>query len=61
MYTANNDLYDENEIKNAEKRTERYKSEKKMKDIKHFINSRLFKDLDFPPDKDELDDGITEF
>lgn len=61
MYTANNDLYDENEIKNAEKRTERYKSEKKMKDIKHFINSRLFKDLDFPPDEDELDDGIEEF
>jgi hypothetical protein len=61
MHTSNNDLYDEKAIKDAEKRTERYKSGKKMKEVKHFINSRLFKDLDFPPDKDELDDGITEF
>lgn len=29
-----------------------------MKDVKHFINSRIFNDLDFPPDEDELDDGI---
>ena len=61
MHTANNDLYDEVAIKDAEKRTERYKSGKKMKDVKHFINWRLFKNLDFPPDEDELDDGITEF
>lgn len=32
-----------------------------MKDVKHFINSRLFKDLDFPPDEEELDDGVTKF
>jgi len=38
MHTANNDLYDEVAIKDAEKRTERYKSGKKMKDVKHFIN-----------------------
>jgi hypothetical protein len=61
MHPANNDLYDEKAIKDAEKRTERYKSGKSMKEVKHFINSRLFKDLDFPPDEDELDDGITEF
>ena len=53
MHTANNDLYDEKAIKDAEKRTERYKSGKKMKEVKHFINSRLFKDLDFPPDENE--------
>lgn len=61
MITANNDLYNEAAIKDAEKRTERYKSGKSLKDIKHFINSRLFKDLDFPPDEDELDDGIEQF
>ena len=61
MHTVNNDLYDEKAIKEAEKRTERYKSGKSMKEVKHFINSRLFKDLDFPLDEDELDDGITEF
>ena len=61
MHTANNDLYDEKAIKEAEKRTERYKAGKSMKEVKHFINSRLFKDLDFPLDEDELDDGITEF
>jgi hypothetical protein len=56
MHTANNDFYDEKAIKDAEKRTERYKSGKSMKEVKNFINSRLFKDLDFPPDEDELDD-----
>ena len=61
MHTVDNDLYDEKAIKDAEKRTERYKSGKSLKDIKHFINSRLFKDLDFPPDEDELDDGIEQF
>ena len=53
MNTANNDLYDEAGIKEAEKNTERFKSKKKIKEIKHFINSRLFKDLDFPPDENE--------
>ena len=61
MPNTNNDVYDERAIKDAEKRTERYKSGKSMKEVKHFINSRLFKDLDFPPDEDELDDGIEEF
>jgi hypothetical protein len=61
MHTVKNDLYDEAGIKEAEKNTERFKSKKKMKEVKHFINSRLFKDLDFPLDEDELDDGITEF
>jgi hypothetical protein len=61
MHTVNNDLYNEAGIKEAEKNTERFKSKKKMKEVKHFINSRLFKDLDFPLDEDELDDGITEF
>ncbi len=56
MHTVKNDLYDEAGIKEAEKNTERFKSKKKMKEIKHFINSRLFKDLDFPPDEDEFDD-----
>ena len=56
MYTSNNDLYNEAAIKDAEKRTERYKSGEMMKEIKHFINSRLFKDLDFPPEEDKLDD-----
>jgi hypothetical protein len=32
-----------------------------MKEVKHFINSRLFKDLDFPPDEDEFDDWIEVF
>ncbi len=61
MITANNDLYNEAAIRDAEKRTERYKSGKSLKDIKHFINSRLFKDLDFLPDEDELDNGIEQF
>lgn len=61
MPNTNNDVYDERAIKDAEKRTERYKSGKAMKEVKHFINSRLFKDLDFPLDEDELDDGIEEF
>ena len=61
MHTVKNDLYDEAGIKEAEKNTERFKSKKKMKEVKHFINSRLFKDLDFPPDEDELDDGIEQF
>jgi hypothetical protein len=61
MHNINNDLYNEAGIKEAEKNTERFKSKKKMKEVKHFINSRLFKDLDFPLDEDELDDGITEF
>ena len=61
MITANNDLYNEAAIRDAEKRTERYKSGKSMKEIKHFINSRLFKDLDFPADEDELNDWIEEF
>jgi hypothetical protein len=61
MHNINNDLYNEAGIKEAEKNTERFKSKKKMKEVKHFINSRLFNDLDFPLDEDELDDGITEF
>jgi hypothetical protein len=61
MHTVDNDLYDEKAIKDAEKRTERYKSGKSMKEVKRFINSKLFKDLDFPLDEDELDDGIEEF
>jgi hypothetical protein len=61
MHNINNDLYNEAGIKEAEKNTERFKSKKKTKEVKHFINSRLFKDLDFPLDEDELDDGITEF
>lgn len=61
MHNINNDLYNEAEIKEAEKNTERFKSKKKMKEVKHFINSKLFKDLDFPPDEDELDDGIEQF
>ena len=61
MHNINNDLYNEAGKKEAEKNTERFKSKKKMKEVKHFINSRLFKDLDFPLDEDELDDGITEF
>ncbi len=61
MHTVKNDLYDEAGIKEAEKNTERFKSKKKMKEIKHFINSRLFKDLDFPPDEDEFDDWIEVF
>lgn len=58
MHTVNNDFYNELGIKDAEKRTERAKSKKSIKEVKHFINSRLFKDLDFIPDEDELNDGI---
>jgi len=61
MITCENDYYNELGIKDAEKRTERYKSGESMKKIKRFTNSKLFKDLDFPPDDDELDDGIAEF
>jgi len=61
MHTVNNDLYNKVAIKEAEKRTERAKSKKSMKDVKHFINSKIFKDLDFPPDEEELYDGIEQF
>ena len=61
MSTFDNDIYNEAAIREAEKRTERHKSGKSMENVKHFINSRLFKDLDFPPDEDELDDGIEQF
>ena len=60
MSTFDNDIYNEAAIRDAEKRTERYKSGKSMKEVKRFINSRLFKDLDFPADDDELDDEIEE-
>ena len=61
MNTANNDLYDEAGIKEAEKNTERFKSKQQRERIIKVLNSKVFKDLDFPPDEDELDDGITEF
>ena len=61
MHTANNDVYNEAAIKNAEKRTERWKSEKQREEIRRVLNSKTFKDLDFPPDEDELDDEIKEF
>jgi len=51
MRTNINDIYDEKGIKEAERMTERYRSKKSMKEIKHFIKSRLFKELDFPPDE----------
>ena len=51
MSTINYDLYDEKGIKEAERMTERYRSKKSMKEIKHFIKSRFFKELDFPPDE----------
>lgn len=57
----NNDIYDEKSIKEAEKRTEKYRSAKRMKEVKHFINSNLFKNLDFPVDEEETDDWIPEF
>ena len=34
MHTINNDLYNEAAIKDAEKRTERAKSKKSMKEVK---------------------------
>ena len=61
MYTINNDLYNEAAIKEAEKRTDRFKSKQQRERIKKVLNSKVFKDLDFPPDEDELDDGIKEF
>ena len=61
MITYEHDLYNEPAIRDAEKRTERYKSGKRINDIKQFMNSRLFKDLDFLPDEKELDDGIEGF
>ena len=61
MLKSNNDFYNELGIKQAEKNTESEKSRKALKRVKHFINSRLFKDLDFPPDEEELDDGIEGF
>ena len=61
LNTTNNDIYDEKAIKEAEKRTERYKSGKSMKEVKRFINSRIFKDLDYPEDDEDSDDWITEF
>jgi len=62
MHTANNDVYNEQWIKDAEKRTERYKSKKHMKEINRVISGNLFKNFfDFPPDEDELDDGIEQF
>ena len=61
MYTINNDLYNEAAIKEAEKRTDRFKSKQQGERIKKVLNSKVFKDLDFPPDEDELDDGIEEF
>ena len=53
-------MYDEKGIKEAERMTERYRSKKSMKEIKHFIKSRLFKELDFPPDENP-DDEIYSF
>ena len=61
MIIWRNDYYDEIWIKEAEKNTERFKSKKKMKEVKRFINSRLFKDLDFPADEEDVDDEIEEF
>jgi hypothetical protein len=61
MITYEHDLYNEPAIRDDEKRTERYKSGKRINDIKQFMNSRLFKDLDFLPDEEELDDGIEGF
>jgi hypothetical protein len=60
MSTINHDLYDEKSIRAAEKMTERYRTKKSMKEIKHFIKSRLFKELDFPPDENP-DDEIYSF
>ena len=60
MSTINYDLYDEKGIIEAERMTERYRSKKSMKEIKHFIKSRLFKELDFPPDENP-DDEIYSF
>ena len=61
MDTSINYIYNETAIREAEKRTDRYNSTKRMKEINHFINSRILKDLDFPLDEDELDDNIEEF
>ena len=61
MPKSNNDFYNELGIKQAEKNTESGKAKKKLKRVKHFINSRLFRDLDFIPDEEELNDGIEGF
>ena len=61
MHTVNNDLYNEVAIKDAEKRTDRFKSKQQRERIIKVLNSKVFKDLDFPPDEEKLDDGITEF
>ena len=61
MPRVNNDLYDENAIKDAEKRTDRFKSKQQRNRIDKVLNSKVFKDLDFSPDEEELDDGIEEF
>lgn len=61
MITQNNDFYDENAIHQAEKNTERGKAKRELQRVKKFISSKLFKDLDFPPDEDELDDKIEGF
>ena len=46
MITQNNDFYDENAIHQAEKNTERGKAKRELQRVKHFISSKLFKDLD---------------
>jgi len=61
MSMVDNGLYDEKAIKDAEKRTERYKSSKHREEISRFIKSNIFKDLDFPPDEEELTNEIEEF
>ena len=47
MPRVNNDLYDENAIKDAEKRTDRFKSKQQRNRIVKVLNSKVFKDLDF--------------
>lgn len=57
----NNDIYDEKDIKESERMTDRRNTTERLKNIKHFINSRIFKDLDFPEDDEDLDDWIVNF
>ena len=42
MHTANNDVYNEAAIKNAEKRTERWKSEKQREEIRKQPTSEFY-------------------
>ena len=55
------DKYDEKAIKEAEKITERWKSEKRRAEIRRVLSSKNFKDLDFPVDEDEIVDKIEDF